>query len=327
MWTPREVILKKVIIDCDTGIDDALALIFALSSKELEVIGITVVSGNVPIELGVKNSYRVLQLMKKSIPIYKGENKPLERELVTAQETHGLDGLGDVYGELDIPEGAIKDGAVDFIIESLKKYDDVSIIAIGPLTNLAKAVLRERDILNRAERIVSMGGAYRTNGNCSQIAEYNYWVDPKAVNIVFKATSKIELIPLDVTRKIVLTPNLREYLKQMGDERGKFIYDITKFYVDFHWKQERVLGCVINDPLAVGYFINPDICEGFYSNLECVEEGVALGGTLIDVGNFYKRENNVFINDKVDRDRFFIEFFTTIFPEKKDEIIKVLGEN
>lgn len=319
--------MKKVIIDCDTGIDDALALMYALLSKELEVIGITTVSGNVPAEIGAKNTYRILQLLGKKIPIYIGENTPLERELITAQDTHGLDGLGEVYEDIDIPEGAIKNNAVRFIIESLKKYEDISIIALGPLTNLAKVALNEKDILNRAKRIVSMGGAYRTNGNCSQIAEYNYWVDPKAVNIVFNATTKIELIPLDVTRKIVLTPNIREYLNQIKDKKGKFIYDITKFYVDFHWKQEKILGCVINDPLAVGYFINPDICQGFNSNLECVEEGVALGAILIDVGNFYKRKNNVYINTKVDRDRFFREFLTTIFPDRKEEIIKILEEN
>lgn len=319
--------MKKVIIDCDPGIDDSLALILALSSSELEVVGITIVPGNVPVELGAKNAYRVLKLLKKEVPIYIGENKLLERELITAQDTHGQDGLGEVYEEIKVPEGAIKKGAVNFIIESLKKEKNISIIALGPLTNLAKVALKEKEILNNCERIVSMGGAYRTNGNCSQIAEYNYWVDPKAVNVVFEATKKIELIPLDVTRKIVLTPNLREYLNQMENEKAKFIYEITKFYVDFHWKQERVLGCVINDPLAVAYFIDSSICEGFFSNLECVEKGVAMGGTLIDVGNFYKREKNVYLNDKVDRKKFFKNFFTTIFPERKDEIEMIMEAN
>lgn len=317
--------MKKIIIDCDPGIDDALALMLALSSKEIEVVGITIVPGNVPVELGAKNAYRVLKLLKKDIPIYIEDNILLKKELITAQDTHGMDGLGEVFSNISIPEGAIKKGAVQFIIDTLKK-ENISIIALGPLTNLAKATLKEKNILNRAERIVSMGGAYRTNGNCSQIAEYNYWVDPQAVNTVFNATKKIELIPLDVTRQIVLTPNLREYLYQMNNEKAKFIYDITRFYVDFHWKQEKILGCVINDPLAIAYFIDPSLCKGFFSNLECVENGIAVGGTLIDIGNFYKRENNVYLNDKVDRNKFFKQFFNTIFSEKKDEIEFILGE-
>ncbi|MGL5702303.1 MAG: nucleoside hydrolase, partial [Cetobacterium sp.] len=240
--------MKKVIIDCDPGIDDSLALILALKSPELDVIGITICAGNVPVELGGVNAYKVLKLMnREDIPIYLGDNKLLKRELVTAQDTHGEDGLGEVLPEIKIPEEAIKLGAVDYLIQTLKNSEDVSIIALGPLTNLAKAVEREKDILKKAERIVSMGGAFSTNGNCSQVAEFNYWVDPQSVNVVFENVDKaIELIPLDVTRKIVLTPNYREYLRQMKNDVAQFIYDVTGFYVDFHWMQERTLGCVIN---------------------------------------------------------------------------------
>ena len=233
--------MKKVIIDCDPGIDDSLALILALKSSELDVVGITICAGNVPVELGGINAYRVLKLLnREDIPIFIGDNLPIKRELVTAQDTHGEDGVGDILSEITVPQNSIKKGAVDFIIETLNKYHDISIIALGPLTNLAKAVKKDRDILKKANRIVSMGGAFRTNGNCSQVAEFNYWVDPDSVNIVFENIDKpIELIPLDVTRKIVLTPNYREYLKQMKDDVAQFIYDITGFYVDFHWMQER----------------------------------------------------------------------------------------
>ncbi|MGL6066313.1 MAG: nucleoside hydrolase, partial [Cetobacterium sp.] len=237
---------------------------------------------------------------------------------------HGEDGLGEVLPRVDVPEGAIKLGAVDYLIETLKNNKDVSIIALGPMTNLAKAVEREKDILKSAERIVSMGGAFRTNGNCSQVAEFNYWVDPESVNIVFQNVVKpIELIPLDVTRKIVLTPNYREYLRQMKNDIAEFIYLVTGFYVDFHWMQERTLGCVINDPLAVAYFIKPELCNGFLTNLECVEDGPALGQSLIDVGDFYRRDKNVFINTGVDEKEFFNLFFNRVFPEnvKDNEIV------
>ncbi|MGL5126589.1 MAG: nucleoside hydrolase, partial [Fusobacteriaceae bacterium] len=296
------MIKRKVIIDCDPGIDDSLALILALQSKELDVLGITICPGNVPVELGSVNAYRVLKLMnRKDIPIYLGDNYPIKRSLVTAQDTHGMDGLGEVLEEALIPEGFIKEGAVEFILQTLNKESDVSIIALGPLSNLAKAVLKEKDILKKAKKIISMGGAFRSNGNCSQVAEFNYWVDPDAVNIVFNNVEKpIELVPLDVTRKIVLTPNYREYLRQLKSPVAQFIFNITGFYVDFHWMQEKTLGCVINDPLAVAQFIDPSICQGFTSNLECVEEGTAIGQSMIDVGDFYKRKPNVFINTEVD---------------------------
>ncbi|MGL5049915.1 MAG: nucleoside hydrolase [Fusobacteriaceae bacterium] len=320
--------MKKVIIDCDPGIDDSLALILALKSPELDVIGLTICAGNVPVELGGINAYRVLNLLnRKDIPIYLGDNKPIKRELVTAQDTHGEDGLGEVLPEIDIPESAIQLGAVDYLIKTLKSNEDISIIALGPMTNLAKAVEKEKNILKSAERIVSMGGAFRTNGNCSQVAEFNYWVDPESVNIVFQNVEKpIELIPLDVTRKIVLTPNYREYLRQMKNDIAQFIYLVTGFYVDFHWMQERTLGCVINDPLAVAYFIKPDLCNGFLTNLECVEDGVALGQTLIDVGDFYKRDKNVFINTRVDEKEFFNLFFNRVFPENLKDNETVLKE-
>ncbi len=168
---------------------------------------------------------------------------------------------------------------------------------------------------------------FRTNGNCSQVAEFNYWVDPDSVNIVFNNIDKeIELIPLDVTRKILLTPNYREYLKQMNTEISNFIYKTTDFYVNFHWKQEKTLGCVINDPLVIAYLLDDSICKGFSTNLECVEEGPAIGQTLIDIGSFYKRKNNVFINTEVDEKKFFELFFNTIFPEKKLDTKIILEE-
>lgn len=309
--------LKKIIIDCDPGIDDALALIFAIKSSKLNVIGITICAGNVPTELGVINAYKVLKLLgREDIPIYCGNNFPIKRKLITAQDTHGEDGLGEVLKKIKLPKNIIKGNAIDYILKILKENNDISIIALGPLTNLAKVIKKDSNILNKAKQIISMGGAFRTNGNCSQVSEFNYWVDPESVNIVFEnIKTPIHLIPLDVTRKIVLSPNLREYLKQMNTPISKFIYDITNFYVDFHWKQEKILGCVINDPLVIGYLLDKTLCEGFLSHLECVEGGKAIGQSLIDVGGFYNRNKNVYINTEVNQKKFFKLFFNTIFPE------------
>ena len=317
---------KKVIIDCDPGIDDSLALILALNSPELEIVGITTVSGNVKADQGAKNALKVLKLMnREDIPVYIGEEVPLERELVTAQDTHGEDGLGETnYEDADVE---INYGGVDFILDNARK-GDISIIALGPLTNLAKAIEKDEEGFNMINEIVSMGGAFKSHGNCSQVAEFNYWVDPHGVKEVFdKSKVPFSMVGLDVTREIILTPNLIELIKQIGGDVANFIVDITRFYVDFHWKQERTLGCVINDPLAVAYFIDRTLCEGFTSYLDIVIEGIAVGQTLVDVGNFYRKEHNGRILTKVDSKRFMKMFLERIFPESKNDIAIVLNNS
>ena len=315
---------KKVIIDCDPGIDDSLALILALNSPELEIVGITTVSGNVKADQGAKNALKVLKLMnREDIPVYIGEEVPLERELVTAQDTHGEDGLGETnYEDADVE---INYGGVDFILDNARK-GDISIIALGPLTNLAKAIEKDEEGFNMINEIVSMGGAFKSHGNCSQVAEFNYWVDPHGVKEVFdKSKVPFSMVGLDVTREIILTPNLIELIKQIGGDVANFIVDITRFYVDFHWKQERTLGYVINDPLAVAYFIDRTLCEGFTSYLDIVIEGVAVGQTLVDVGEFYRKDHNGLILTKVDSERFMKMFLERLFPENKKDIEIVLN--
>ena len=315
---------KKVIIDCDPGIDDSLALMLALNSKELDVIGITIVSGNVNSTKGARNALKVLNLLNRNdIKVYIGENTPLVRELVTAEDTHGEDGLGETnYKEADIE---IQYNAVDFILENAKK-GDLNIIALGPLTNLAKALEKDEKSFNMINEIVSMGGAFKSHGNCSQVAEFNYWVDPHSVKQVFdKSKVPFAMVSLDVTREIVLTPNLIEVLNQIGNDISKFIVDITRFYVDFHWKQERTLGCVINDPLAVAYFIDRSLCDGFTSYLDIVLDGPAMGQTLVDVGEFYKKEHNGLVLTKVDSKKFMEMFLYRLFPEHKKDIELVLN--
>lgn len=317
---------KKVIIDCDPGIDDSLALILALNSPELEIVGITTVSGNVKADQGAKNALKVLKIMnREDIPVYIGEEVPLERELITAQDTHGEDGLGETnYEEADVK---INYGGVDFILENSRK-GDINVIALGPLTNLAKAIERDEEGFNMINEIVSMGGAFRSHGNCSQVAEFNYWVDPHGVKEVFdRSKVPFSMVGLDVTREIILTPNLIELIKQIGGDIANFIVDITRFYVDFHWNQERTLGCVINDPLAVAYFIDRTLCDGFTSYLDIVTDGKAIGQTLVDVGNFYRKEHNGRILTKVDSKRFMKMFLERIFPESKNDIAIVLNNS
>ena len=317
---------RKVIIDCDPGIDDALSIILALESKEIEVIGITTVSGNVESVQGAKNALKVLKLLGRlDIPVYLGESKPVKRELVTAQDTHGEDGLGETFLE-EVSSEYIRENSVDFILNTLKNHENVSIIALGPLTNLCRAIEKDSETFHRVKEIVSMGGAYKSHGNCSPVAEFNYWVDPHgAREFLKKFNGEFTMVGLDVTREIVLTPNLREMIHQFKDEIGDFIYDITRFYVDFHWEQERTLGCVINDPLAVEYFINRELCEGFKAYVDIACEDISMGQSVVDVADFYKKRKNVFVLDKVNSKEFMVSFLNKIFPSHKEDIENVLN--
>lgn len=317
---------RKVIIDCDPGIDDALALILAIKSNELNILGITIVSGNVPALQGAKNAKRILKLLgKEEIKIYVGEEYPLVRKLVTAEDTHGLDGLGET--NYNFNEDLIEYGGVDFILEKAKE-GDVSIIALGPLTNLARAIEKDKEAFNSLEEVVSMGGAFKSHGNCSPVAEFNYWVDPEAVKVVLDNLEiPFTMVGLDVTREVVLTPNYIELINQIGGDIGRFVVDITRFYVDFHWKQEKTLGCVINDPLAVAYFIDRSLCKGFTSYMDIVTDGIAVGQTVVDVADFYRKKHNVRVLTDVNSKEFMKYFLNVLFEDYKEEIEKIVENN
>ena len=304
---------RKVIIDCDPGIDDSLAILLALNSDELEVLGLTITSGNVPARMGAKNALKTLQIANRlDIPVYVGEEFPLQRELITAQDTHGEDGIGENF--YDDVKGEILEDGVDFIIDTLKREEKVSIIALGPLTNIAKALMKDKDAFDNLDEFVSMGGAFRIHGNCSPVAEFNYWVDPHAADYTYKhLPKKIHMVGLDVTRKIVLTPNIIEFINRIEKEKSKFITEITRFYIDFHWQQEGIIGCVINDPLAVAYFIDRNLCKGFDSYVEVVHDGVAIGQSIVDSFNFYKKEPNAHVLTQTDEKAFMKMFLKRIF--------------
>ena len=315
---------RKVIIDCDPGIDDSLAIMLALKSPEIEVIGITIVCGNSPVEMGFGNAKKILKQMNRlDVPVYSGESTPLRRDYVNALDTHGEDGLGESF----LPEVTgyhQQISAVDFLADVLKK-EKVSIIELAPMTNLARLIQKDKEAFSCIEEIVSMGGSFKSHGNCSPVAEYNYWCDPDGASLVYETLhqngQKIHMVGLDVTRKIVLTPDLLEYMCRLNKETGEFVKKITKFYFDFHWEWEHIIGCVINDPLAVAYFINPELCKGFDSYVQIETEGISLGQSVVDSMNFYRKTSNARVLTEVDVYGFFQMFLSRILdqePEKLD---------
>lgn len=202
------------------------------------------------------------------------------------------------------------------------------------MTNLAKVISCAPECLENLEALVSMGGSYKSHGNCSPVAEYNYWCDPDAAAEVFRAFSelpqlagkKLHMIGLDVTRKIVLTPNLVEYMKCVNPEVGTRIEELTRFYFDFHWKQEKVIGCVINDPLAAAYLVDPSLCSGFDAYTQVETNGLCLGQTVVDAMNFYQKAPNSHILTQVDVSRFFLMFFARVLGVSEVESAPVLDQ-
>lgn len=325
---------RRVIIDCDPGIDDSLAIMLALSMEELQVEGITIVCGNSPVEMGAGNAKKVLKQMNRlDVPVLKGEPAPLKRDYVNALDTHGEDGLGESF--LPAVEGYEQtQTAVEFLCEKVRSCaaegSPCSVISLGPMTNLARMIETDREAFSLINEIVSMGGNFRSHGNCSPVAEYNYWADPDAAALVYETMADLEkqisMVGLDVTRKIVLTPDLLEYMKRLNPETGAFVQAITKFYFDFHWEWEHLIGCVINDPLAVAYFADRSVCSGFDAYTAVETGGISIGQTVVDFMHFYRKPANARILTQVDVLKFFQTFFSKILnlPVEKLDLLETL---
>ena len=316
---------QKVIIDSDPGIDDSLAIMLALSMpEEIEVVGITIAAGNAPVEMGYGNALKVLKFMDRlDVPVFMGADRPLKRDFVNALDTHGADGLGESFLP-EVPEEEYERqemNAVQFMQETLQR-ETVSVIALGPMTNLAMLIQKDPFAFGRIHEIVSMGGSFRSHGNCSPVAEYNYWCDPDAAALVYSEMDRLEkmihMVGLDVTRRIVLTPDLLEYMKRLDPRIGAFVQKITKFYFDFHWEWEHLIGCVINDPLAVAYFARRNLCRGFESYVQIETQGISIGQTVVDSMNFYRHRPNAVVLTEVDTLGFFRIFFTYLLQMEEE---------
>jgi purine nucleosidase len=301
---------KRVIIDTDPGIDDALAILLALASPELEVVALTVVSGNCAMEQGVKNALGILELVgTESIPVARGVPLPLVQPLLLAPETHGETGLG--YARLDEPEHKpSQQHAVDLIIsETLNSPGEISLVTLGPLTNLALAVRREPNIVPAIGEVIIMGGAIRHGGNTTPLAEFNIFCDPHAAHIIFHSGLPITLVPLDVTYQVLLTREDVDDLLKVRSPVTRFIDQATRYYMEFHSEYQGLEGCVINDPLALALAFAPDLVdvETHFVDVD-ISEGVSLGKTFADFYGLTGKEANMNVALEV-RSREFIELF------------------
>ena len=314
--------MQKLIIDTDPGIDDALALLLALAAKdELDVTAITTVNGNVGVDQVTENVFRILDVAGRSdIPVYKGNGKPLMRENDNCEEFHGDDGLGNL-GFKKVPGTVKEESAVDFLIRKVREEKgEITLVPIGPLTNIAQAVQKDPEFARNVKEVVIMGGAEH-GGNMSPCAEFNFWTDPEAAKIVFQAGfERVTMVGLDATSYVFLSPTLRELLYLINTPVSRFIHKITRVYADGHWEIEKKLGCELCDVLTIAYLLDRNVVEKVDAFVDVETSGLCDGMSVVYRTKYYPdKKKNCEVAVKADTKRFFEIFFGYLFPEYMDE--------
>ncbi|MGZ3216907.1 nucleoside hydrolase [Paracoccus sp. T5] len=299
---------QKIIIDTDPGQDDAVAILLALASPELEVLGIVAVAGNVPLALTEVNARKVVELSGRTdIPVFAGCDRPLSRDLVTAEHVHGKTGLDGI--ELPAPTLPLQEGdGVDFIIDTLRREPagTVTLVPIGPLTNIAAAFRRAPDIVARVQRIVLMGGAYFEVGNITPAAEFNIYVDPEAAAEVFASGVPLVVMPLDVTHKALTSREWVEAMRALPGRCGPAVAGWTDFFERFDTAKYGSLGAPLHDPCTIAWLLQPDLFQGREINVEIETEGRwTIGMTVADWWRVSGRPANALFLKDVDRDALF----------------------
>lgn len=275
---------KQIIIDTDPGVDDAMAILFALQSPELEVVGLTTVFGNVYTPQATQNALRLAELAGRSdIPVAHGAELPLAVPLsYVADFVHGSDGLGNVNPPP--PQGRPLDmTAAQFIVETvMANPGNITLVPVGPLTNIALALALEPRIAENVAGVVLMGGAATVNGNVNPAAEANIIHDPHAADVVLTAAWPVTMVGLDVTMQTIMTDDYLGSLKASGSKMAEFIYDISRFYRDFHYQSFALEGMHTHDPSAIACVIDPTLFVTEGGSVRVITEGLALGQTLMD---------------------------------------------
>ena len=300
---------RKIIIDTDPGQDDAVAILLALASpEEIEVLGITCVAGNVPLELTARNARIVCELAgRPDMRVFAGCDRPLGRALVTAEHVHGKTGLDGP--SLPDPTMALAEGhAVDFIIETLRQHPpgSVTLCPLGPLTNIATALQRAPDIAERIAEIVLMGGGYFEGGNITPAAEFNIYVDPQAADAVFRCGAPIVVMPLDVTHKALVTKPRNDAFRALDTPVGLAVAQMTDFFERFDKEKYGSEGAPLHDPCVTAYLISPDLFSGRHINVEIeTTSELTMGMTVADWWRVTDRAPNATFMGDIDADGFF----------------------
>ena len=299
---------RPIIIDCDPGHDDAVALLLAFASPvELDVLGVTAVAGNVPLALTQANARRVCELAGRAdVGVCAGCAAPLKRPLVTAEEVHGETGLdGSGLGD---PVMALDDmHAVDFIVETLLAAPDgaVTLAPTGPLTNVAAAIVGAPSIVPKIGEIVLMGGAAGP-GNVTPAAEFNVYVDPHAAHVVFTSGAAITMLGLDVTNQALATPERLDAIRALGNAASRAVVGMLEFYNRHHAERHGRQGGPLHDPCVIAYMLSPDLFTGRRAHVRVeTADGRELGRTVVEWAEASATAANATVIEGIDADGFY----------------------
>lgn len=309
--------VTRVVIDCDTGVDDTMAIFYGLLRPEIDVVGLTCVWGNIGVELTTANTLRLLEMMDRpDIPVAMGASKPLVYpKWPLGQGVHGSDG----QGNLDLPPPTLQpvsETASELIIRLAHEHPgELVLVPTGPLTNVAAAVLADPSIAKLYKGVVLMGGAFTVKGNAARWAEANIWHDPEAAQVVFDAGWPVTAVGLDVTDSTMLSQERLDYLLASGTTAGVHIHRITKYYVDRYSVRTGVRECAMHDALALAIAADPSLVR----RAETVRVDVELTGshtrgmTVADLRSWVPHDDaNVSVVLEVDRDRFVSQWVETL---------------
>ncbi|HEV7368770.1 nucleoside hydrolase [Arenibaculum sp.] len=306
---------RPIIIDTDPGQDDAVAILLALASPELDVLGLTTVAGNVPLHLTSRNALMVCELAgRPDLPVFAGCDRPLLRRLVTAEHIHGRTGLDGP--DLPEPSMALRPGhAVDWLVETLMaaREGEVTLCPLGPLTNVALALAREPRIASRIREIVLMGGGFFEGGNITPAAEFNIHVDPHAAAAVLGSGVPVVMMPLDVTHKVLTSRVRLDRFRALGNRAGPAVAALLDFFERYDEAKYGSDGGPLHDPCTVAYLLRPELFAGRRVNVavETASE-LTMGMTVVDWWRVTARPANALVMRDVDAQGFFDLLFERI---------------
>lgn len=294
----------KIILDCDPGHDDAVAILMAGRSEVIDLLGITVVAGNQTLEKTAVNALHVCQQLGLDVPVYAGCPEPMVRKKIIAADIHGETGLdGPVFGPLTkkLEQGH----AVNFMIDTLMKSDgDITMVTTGPMTNLAMAMRMEPGIVEKIKQIVLMGGAY-TNGNVTPAAEFNIAADAEAAYVAFTSGRPITMMGLDVTRKVLCYPGIVERMEKIDNVAARLFADLMRHFCK---SQKEVFGWEggpLHDPVTIAWLIDPTVVTTKLVNAEIeIRSDQSYGRTNCDIFNYMKKEPTAKVAVDIDAEKF-----------------------
>jgi purine nucleosidase len=294
-------------IDTDTASDDAVALIMAFMHPGIDVIGVSIVAGNVPLEMGIQNALYTAELCGATMPIYAGAAKPLTRDLGTAQFVHGEDGMGDIGLNLSGRTPTLGN-AVDKLIEAVHAHaGHIELVTLGPLTNIALALKQDPNIAKAVKRCVVMGAVSDHIGNVTQVAEFNMWVDPEAVDVVLRSGMHLEFVGWDISRtEAVVTPQESAMIRSLGTERASFSVDIQRVLEKFCAEETHLNGFDLPDPIAMAYAIDTSVAtevHHWYLASETSSE-LTRGMVVMDTLGVMHQEPNAFVVTRASHEKF-----------------------